>query len=878
MHDSLDDDFSKLSLKQPAKCTEHTPHVYARKVELDWMPGDYEQPLEISFEPDTFQKQAFHLISRDHSVFVTAHTSSGKTLVAEYAIALAQSRHQKTVYTSPIKALSNQKYYEFRHKFDDVGILTGDVQINTSGSCTIMTTEILRNMLYRNVLDQNVKYVIFDEVHYINDRERGVVWEECIIMLPAHITLVLLSATVPNSMEFAQWIGRTRNRTVYVIATDKRSVPLEHYIYADDKIYTLDGEVKPEMCPESIRKKHRIKKTSEEFANYFNRKKTAQRLSIVKLAELVIERCLVPSIFFCFSRHKCEMFANHLLSIDLTTPEEKSSVLVFLAESLACLGQANSRLPQVKLVSDLVVRGVGIHFSSLLPILKEIVEMLLSRNLIKILIATETFAMGINMPAKSCVFLTVTKIDADSFRYITPGEYMQMSGRAGRRGKDHKGVSILAPTEPLKPSVVRDLTSGAMTPLRSQFRLSFNILLSALRLHLRVEDIIRKSFGEDKVQKNLGFFTQRLETVNDALRSIKTVSCAKCSDLPKYVDSVREICMHNCTLMRSSNIVQKNTPLLLKSNDIVTVREVRDEKIFVCGSADNVLSKRYLNHVHTTQRNGHHEKEVVLDDVFVVLSSGEPFFEYKLTEINSVVLSNKIKQAHRSLPTFDCTQCEHFGEHYELFVAKQRMRDEVAEINKNFSDESLGIIGDYYNRLDFLMQNGYVDENKDVCVKGKVAAEVRTVPEILITELIVDNKLGDLSGNEILSTLSAMIFKESVEIELGEGLTKVKSMLEAYHRDINHKLIAQGIEAMRSLSFCIMPHVHGWLEGKPLGEIARMGVQEGTFVKLLLRLDEACREMIGACEAIGNECLLKKVEQARELLKREDIVVKSLYL
>ncbi|KAF5018642.1 hypothetical protein F66182_9371, partial [Fusarium sp. NRRL 66182] len=201
---------------------------------------------EWPFELDTFQKEAVYHLENGDSVFVAAHTSAGKTVVAEYAIALAAKHMTKAIYTSPIKALSNQKFRDFRQTFDEVGILTGDVQINPEASCLIMTTEILRSMLYRGAdLIRDVEFVIFDEVHYVNDFERGVVWEEVIIMLPEHVSLILLSATVPNTKEFASWVGRTKQKDIYVISTPKRPVPLEHYLWAGKDIHKIvDSEKK----------------------------------------------------------------------------------------------------------------------------------------------------------------------------------------------------------------------------------------------------------------------------------------------------------------------------------------------------------------------------------------------------------------------------------------------------------------------------------------------------------------------------------------------------------------------------------------------------------------------------------------------------------
>lgn len=868
-------DTGEKDIMQP---TEGNSTVHACNVDVNWQPGPFVQPLQLDFEPDMFQKQAFYLISRDLSVFVTAHTSSGKTLVAEYAVALAHSRGQRAVYTSPIKALSNQKYYEFRQKFEDVGIITGDVQINTNASCTIMTTEILRNMLYRSMLDPCVKYVIFDEVHYINDRERGVVWEECLIMLPKHVVIILLSATVSNRIGFASWVGRTKGRTVYIIATERRSVPLKHYIYSEEKVYSLNGDLNLDMCPESTRKKYYSKRASDEFVNYFKRKKLSTRTSVVKLAGWIIEKSLFPSIFFCFSRQRCEKLATHLLNLDMTTSMEKEEIRGILQASLRVLGPQNQQLPQVILVQELVVKGIGVHFSSLLHILKETVEMLLSRNLIKILIATETFAMGINMPAKSCVFLSVTKIDGESFRYITSGEYTQMSGRAGRRGKDRLGVVVIAPPEPLRLSAMKDMTGEAVTPLKSQFRLSFSIILSGIRAGLRVEYLMRKSFGEDSVQRHVGAFSRKLESMESEIQKIEPLSCEKCTDMQLYVANIRILCRCNYVLIADAGVLKKDVKVMLKNNSIGAVVDVRKDKVLVKSLSEKTVSTNYTNHPHSVWKDGDVHVEVPLRDVFAVIIGESPFFNYGFSDMKNVIMNNKVKRAYALLSSFECTKCPDFCRHYEQFIARQVVADEMDELKRSLSDKNLSTINDYYRRVGFLLKNGYLDEDRRIAMKGRIAVEIRTVYEVLVTEMVVNNEFGRFTGNEVLSALSTMIFGDNVDAILDENLMAVGGVLERYHRDINEKLCSHGIAPMKELNLPIMQCVFNWLEGASLMDIAKMGVQEGAFVRLLLRLDETCREIVNIGNVIGSVRLVQLVESSMKLLKREDIVLASLYI
>jgi antiviral helicase SKI2 len=548
---------------------------------------------EWPFELDTFQKEAvFHLENGD-SVFVAAHTSAGKTVVAEYAIALAAKHMTKAIYTSPIKALSNQKFRDFREVFDEVGILTGDVQINPEASCLIMTTEILRSMLYRGAdLIRDVEFVIFDEVHYVNDLERGVVWEEVIIMLPEHVTLILLSATVPNTYEFASWVGRTKRKDIYVISTPKRPVPLEHYLWADKRTYkivdhekkfiekgwkdandVLSGRDKVKQAPAADNSSHGVgngrggrgqnQRAGGNQRGGGQRGGTQQRgrggpprashapghmgrggrpggrttaaqdkTLWVHLVQYLKKENLLPACIFVFSKKRCEENADALSNQDFCTATEKSAIHMIIEKSMARLKPVDRVLPQIVRLRDLLGRGIAVHHGGLLPIVKEVVEMLFAQTLVKVLFATETFAMGLNLPTRTVVFSGYRKHDGHSFRNLLPGEYTQMAGRAGRRGLDTVGsVIIVAPGGGEAPPVaeLRQMILGDPSKLRSQFRLTYNMILNLLRVEaLKIEEMIKRSFSEHATQQLLPEHEKSIKVSEADLAKIKRESCDVC--------------------------------------------------------------------------------------------------------------------------------------------------------------------------------------------------------------------------------------------------------------------------------------------------------------------------------------------------------------
>tara|TARA_B100000767_G_scaffold16387_1_gene15345 strand:+ start:3159 stop:5462 length:2304 start_codon:yes stop_codon:yes gene_type:complete len=438
--------------------------------------GDFStKPFEFGFELDDFQKHAIKSIQNNENVLVTAHTGSGKTVPAIYAISDSIQKNKKIIYTSPIKSLSNQKLFELKQKFPDIGILTGDIKFNPDAQCIIMTTEILRNILYQKksqYIDiDEVDKVIFDEVHYINDPDRGKVWEECLILIPPKITLIMLSATIDKAHEFAGWVGNIKQKMTNLIPTSHRVVPLEHYFYIPDKfaskllvrIVTHDGK----------------------FENYNSIKECYEVLRPSKIINDFVEflkvRNLVPALFFIFSRKECERLASSVHK-SLVDSKESAEIDRIFDYELRHYKKIYEKSPQYHQIRSLILKGIAYHHSGLIPILKEVIEILFSKGLVKILFATETFAVGVNMPTKTVIFPKLSKYSNGGFRTLRTDEYLQMAGRAGRRGLDKFGTVIILPTdELLEKNVLKKMLTGRSPSINSKFRLSYQFLLKIIR-------------------------------------------------------------------------------------------------------------------------------------------------------------------------------------------------------------------------------------------------------------------------------------------------------------------------------------------------------------------------------------------------------------
>ncbi|KAN0036507.1 hypothetical protein ACTFIV_001804 [Dictyostelium citrinum] len=494
--------------------------------------------IEYPFDLDSFQKQAIVHMEQGESVFITAHTSAGKTVIAEYAIAMAAKNMTRAIYTSPIKALSNQKFRDFKNTFNDVGLITGDVSISPSSSCLVLTTEILRSMLYKGAdLIRDIEWVIFDEVHYLNDLERGVVWEEVIIMLPPYVKMVFLSATVSNPLEFAQWIGRTKQLPIYVIGTTKRPVPLEHYIHTPSNELFKIVDSSRNFIPSGYTSAYNsLYKTDNNRGGGRggNQQQQQQRggsnniSGWSKLINTLKDKQQLPVIIFSFSKNKCQEYAGSLgQSVNLTQGNEKSQIRVFIEQSLGRLCEDDKGLPQILQMKELLERGIGVHHGGLLPIVKELVEILFSKSLVKVLFATETFAMGVNMPAKTVVYSSTRKHDGITFRDLLPGEYTQMSGRAGRRGLDKVGTVIITYWKDIpEQATIESMILGTPSRLNSQFRLTYNMILNLLRVpDFKVEDMIKRSFSEFSSQKELPGIEKQIEKLQQQQKQLAQVDC-----------------------------------------------------------------------------------------------------------------------------------------------------------------------------------------------------------------------------------------------------------------------------------------------------------------------------------------------------------------
>ena len=525
-----------------------------------------------SFDLDDFQIRACEAVERGDSVLVAAPTGSGKTVVGEFAVALALKQARKAFYTTPIKALSNQKFHDLvaRHGAENVGLLTGDNTINGEAPIVVMTTEVLRNMIYAGSSTlTGLAWVVMDEVHYLADRFRGAVWEEVIILLPESVGVVALSATVSNAEEFGDWIATVRGDTEIVVE-EKRPVPLWQQVMVGQRLFDLftdddQQQVNSALAREGDKMQReiadsepgayrqrvnsevlRIARDADREEQYRQRRpqrggrrpRSTLTPSRADVVEVLNRNHLLPAIVFIFSRMGCDAAVEQVLAsgVRLTDPAERRTIREIALERTIDIPDTDLAVLGYDAWLDALERGVAAHHAGMLPVFKEVVEELFSEGLLKVVFATETLALGINMPARTVVLERLVKWNGETHAEITPGEYTQLTGRAGRRGIDVEGDAVVVWHNGLDPRMLAGLASTRTYPLRSSFAPSYNMAVNLVgRLgRNRAREVLETSFAQFQADRGVVGLARQLTRDEDVLEGYRQAMTCHLGDFEEY--------------------------------------------------------------------------------------------------------------------------------------------------------------------------------------------------------------------------------------------------------------------------------------------------------------------------------------------------------
>ncbi|CAH6719350.1 ATP-dependent RNA helicase DOB1 [[Candida] jaroonii] len=924
------------------------------------------------FTLDPFQDTSISCIDRNESVLVSAHTSAGKTVVAEYAIAQSLRDKQRVIYTSPIKALSNQKYRELSAEFGDVGLMTGDVTINPDAGCIVMTTEILRSMLYRgSEMMREVAWVIFDEVHYMRDKSRGVVWEETIILLPDKVHYVFLSATIPNAMEFAEWIVKIHAQPCHVVYTDFRPTPLQHYLFpaAGDGIHLVVDE-KGTFREENFQKAmaqisdnmgddpNSTEKSRGKKGQTYKGGNSDGKSDIYKIVKMIYMKRYNPVIVFSFSKRDCESLALKMSKLDFNSDEEREALTTIFNNAISILPETDRELPQIKNILPLLRRGIGIHHSGLLPILKEIIEILFQEGLLKVLFATETFSIGLNMPAKTVVFTSVRKWDGVGFRWVSGGEYIQMSGRAGRRGLDDRGIVIMMIDEKMEPQVAKGMVKGQADRLDSAFHLGYNMILNLMRVEgISPEFMLESSFfqfqnassvpkmesqlielsnqlstiiiDDENIVKEYYNFKQQLIGYQEDCRKVIThpghilpflqpgrVIKVKVGDMDygwgmvasfnKRINKkhsshsfsdhdsyIVQVFIYSMFIDAPVNLIKPFNPELPEGiRPSASGEKSRAEYIpITLSSIEKISSVRLKMPEDFKSSSAKRNLLKTLKDLPKKLPDGIPLMDpvksMKIEDQNFKGILRKIDVLESKILSNPLTGSVRLNDLYEKYDNKVKIEKEIKSLKEKVLETQAVIqLDDLKHRRRVLRRLGFTTQNDIIELKGRVACEISTGDELLLTELIFNGTFNDLTPEQCAALLSCFVFQEKaketprLKPELAEPLKQVQDMaskIAKISRECKIELIEKDyVESFRPE---LMEVTYAWCKNATFTQICKMtDVYEGSIIRSFKRLEEMIRQLVQAAKTIGNSELGEKMEKALDLVHRDIVSAGSLYL
>lgn len=840
---------------------------------------------ESPFYPDHFQLWAMRGILMDHDVLVCAPTGCGKTFVAEFAIQQAAKKRKRSIYTCPVKALANEKFSAFRKKLSgiSVGILTGDIKLHPDAQCLIMTTEILRTLLYNKEIhlgkdedgipvtisidiENEVGAVVFDEVHYINDKDRGKVWEETLIKLPNEIPVALLSATLDKGEIFADWVSSVNQKPIHFISSNKRVVPLTHYYYYDTgkEIKNLDRlgstkrgirskkkgghravaggkkgvRQKGQVSSVLVEKYKGLPKLIQKYGNQFveiqnaigeyhsdvvssliklerdcdkvrshqkSRSFTPKVAVLNNLAKKLQQKNLTPAIFFVFSRKKCEKYAQDIRHY-FNTSKEQAEVSKILHSCLSKLKDPSivSSLGKFRMIEDLAKKGIAVHHSGLVPVMKEMIEILFAKGLIKLLFATETFAVGVNMPTKTAVFTGLRKYcSSDKFRLLLPHEFIQMSGRAGRRGLDDKGTVIILGNLIKTPTSVqlKSVMCGRSQSIQSKFSYHYPFVLKGLLTGGDTFDsIVSRSLLYKEIQERVAYLEVELEQVCEKIDTFKfDINVSLLKDYKTLVEN-----KHYMKPKKFTKAIEKYK----KFADIIDTELIKYNK--------------YLN----------------LD-----------------------------KESHRV--------------HNELNYNKTLLANEKVKV------------------IEFLQKCNCIQDRIDpksiapehIEPKGVIASQINECNSILLSTLITSGLLKGLCAEEMIAILSVFLDTKTMDEDsrvynpnhldipkiVKDRMHKL-SEIAGHYADLEYSI---GIEVADEwdLHLSMVQVSYNWACGEEFSELVhRLPAFEGNFVRDMLKLYNLSREVVRAAEIVQMDDVVEVAEQIEGLIIRGVVSADSLYL
>ncbi|GAA1793701.1 DEAD/DEAH box helicase [Luedemannella flava] len=869
---------------------------------------------ELGFGMDPFQREACQALERGSGVLVCAPTGAGKTVVGEFAVHLALAQDRKCFYTTPIKALSNQKFNDLVDRYGPakVGLLTGDNAINGDAPIVVMTTEVLRNMLYAgSTALRDLGYVVMDEVHYLADRFRGAVWEEVIIHLPQSVSLVSLSATVSNAEEFADWLVTVRGKTE-VVVSEERPVPLWQHMLAGRRMFDLfhnaEAAQMHEVHPELLRYTRELARRAELTGAARGgprgrgaRNKGPNRPEIV---ERLDREGLLPAIVFIFSRAGCAAAVQQCLhaGLRLTTPEERTEIRHVVESRTANIpGEDLSVLGYYEWLDGLE-RGLAAHHAGMLPVFKEVVEELFVRGLVKAVFATETLALGINMPARCVVLERLVKFNGEAHVDLTPGEYTQLTGRAGRRGIDIEGHAVVIWSPEIDPRQVAGLASTRTYPLRSSFRPSYNMAVNLVGSVGRAaaRELLESSFAQFQADRSVVGLARQVARNEETMRVYELEMGCDDGDFSEYFDLRVRIAEREKAAARNSAASRRAAALdslsRLKVGDVIRVPSGRRSGLAVVldpgvggfgeprplvltedrwagrlGGGEFTSAVEAIARLrvpkHFNHRSPQERRDLAASLRQVALPPGQARSGRTRTRGGGSGDDAELLDLRRALRKHPCHACPEREDHARWAERRSRLARDTDALRQKVANRTGSLARTFDRVCEVLQERGYL-AGGTVTEHGRTLSRIWTEADLLVAECLRQGVWDGLAPAELAAAVSVVIFEARREVDerimlprgpVADAVDATVSLWTSLEADES----GRGLTPTREPDLGFVWPIYRWARGEALSKVLASGpdleMPAGDFVRWARQVLDLLGQI---AEAAGAESTLRTTARA----------------
>lgn len=860
----------------------------------------------LSFTPDPFQIKALDALETGSSVLVAAPTGAGKTIVGQFGAFVALERGMRAFYTTPIKALSNQKYLELRELYgdDNVGLATGDTSVNPGAPIVVMTTEVARNMIYAGAPLNDLGVVVLDEVHYLADRTRGPVWEEVIIHLPAHVAIIALSATVSNAEEFGAWIREVRS-TCEIIVSEDRPVPLYQHMIVGEKIFDLYAPSgKHKLNPRLVAATNDSGMRGGRGSRSWNRSGIGGRESRPSTLVSLDRAHLLPAITFIFSRAGCEDAVRQVLAtrITLTTRSEAATIERYVDEAITAIAPEDATVLGVDSWKRGLMRGIAAHHAGMLPLMKETVEYLFSAGLVKMVYATETLALGINMPARTVVIESLTKWNGSAHVSLSAGEFTQLSGRAGRRGIDTEGHAIVSHRGGVAPEEVAALASKRTYPLISAFTPTYNMVVNLLARSTRslTRRVLESSFAQfqaDAAVVQLASRLTELEAQRD--HAAQDLSCSR-GDVRAYLtlrDRISQTEKSGARARKRERREESRRVLeSVRTGDVLALTRGHKHRLCVVGAQATTASGRV--EVCIIGEDGTWRSlapEDIRGGIAVVghlsIPGGSALRRTKertriAGELRSGRAKGRFALAHDSSPDRDpisdlraamrshpVHRCPHREEHARAGARWAHVSRAIDRLRTQI-DAQTGSVAVHFDRVCAVLERlGFLDGDR-VTESGERLRRVFGERDLVIAMSIDEGAWEGLNEAELAALVSALVYDShsdddaceltpsGVSIRLRTAWDECMGTLERVHRVEKHC----GLDPTPGMDAGLMAATLAWAHGSTLATaIDGTQIQAGDFVRWMRQVMDCLGQI---ASAVPSSDLARTAQAAKNRIGR----------